>query len=152
MTVFLKKNAFSGSMCTAPREEALNCANTFHVLQLTATAFIFPREIDFCSSCRSRHHSRPRSCPFLNSMFKVVHLILIEPRGICTRVVKILENHTLDLASNYEVFSRVSLKNASKIEGFRGLTSKMPQTFQLLEASASKFEVLKPTLEKPSIG
>ena len=34
------------------------------------------------------------------------------------RVVKILENHTLDLASNYEVFSRVSLENASKIEGF----------------------------------
>ena len=69
-----------------------------------------------------------------------------------TRVVKILENHTLDLASNYEVFSRVSLEIASKIEGFRGLPSKMPQTFQLLEASASKFEVLKPTLEKPSVG
>ena len=50
------------------------------------------------------------------------HLAMI----LYSRVVKILENHTLDLASNYEVFSRVSLKNASKIEGFRGLTSKMP--------------------------
>ena len=73
-------------------------------------------------------------------------------RRVSTRVVKILENHTLDLASNYEVFSRVSLENASKLEGFLGLPSKMPQLFQLLEASASKFEVLKPTLEKPSVG
>ena len=68
------------------------------------------------------------------------------------RVVKILENHTLDLASNYEVFSRLNLENASKIEGFRGLPSKMSLTLQLLEASASKFEVLKPTLKKPSVG
>ena len=34
------------------------------------------------------------------------------------RVVKNIENGPLDLASNYEVFSRVSLENASKIEGF----------------------------------
>ena len=84
------------------------------------------------------------------NFFKIFSKLFLHT--ILTRVVKILENHTLDLASNYEVFSRVSLEIASKIEGFRGLPSKMPQTFQLLEASATNFEVLKPTLKKPSYG
>ena len=67
-----------------------------------------------------------------------------------TRVVKILENHNLGLASKIEGFSRVSLKNPSRGKAFRGLPSKIPQEEKLFEVSASKLEGFKATLEKTS--
>ena len=66
------------------------------------------------------------------------------------RVVKILENHTLGLASKIEGFSRFSLENPSRGIAFRGLPSKIPQEKKLFEVSSSKFEGFKATLEKTS--
>ena len=65
-------------------------------------------------------------------------------------MVKILEIHTLGLASKIEGFLRVSLENLSKGKAFRGLPSKIPQEEKLFEVSASKFEGFKATLEKTS--
>ena len=70
--------------------------------------------------------------------------------SFCIRVVKILEIHTLGLASKFQIFSRVTLENPQTFE--LSSTSKGPRKLSkiLLRPQPQNFEGSKATLEKTS--
>ena len=56
--------------------------------------------------------------------------------GPITRVVKNIENYTLDLTLNFEGFSKFTLKIPSKFEVFRDVTTRNPR-FAILGATST---------------